>query len=205
MRICKKFLVTIIFLFLAQLAHAEPQEAPYNWPCVQRYVPELSAATIWPSPLVDIQAQDSSEAKLLSAHVEALANRRVNLDDAKVEADGYLSQRIDDQALLASELFARVFAQVQTERHRVIKGIFRYTDRQRMLANRIEKQRRKLEDGSNQGLDAAEREDLEARQRWDIRAFREREQQLNYLCEQPVNLEQRLFAVARYLQGYLQQ
>lgn len=190
---------------MAQLAHADPQAAPHNWPCVQRYVPELSAATIWPSPLVDIQAQDSSEAKLLSAHVEALANRRVKLEDAKVGTGLYLSQHTDDQALLASNILARVFAKVQTERHRVIKGIFRYTDRQRMLANRIEKQRRKLEDGANQDLDAAQREDLEARQRWDIRAFRERERQLNYLCEQPVNLEQRLFAVARYLQEYLQE
>jgi len=53
-------------------------------------------------------------------------------------------------------------------------------------------------------LDAAEREDLETRQEWDIRAFRERERQLNYLCEQPVLLEQRLFGVARMLQTYVQ-
>ncbi len=68
-----------------------------------------------------------------------------------------------------------------------------------MLGKRIEKQCRKLKDSSNQDLDAAKREDLQARQRYDIRVFREPEQQLNYLCEQPVNLEQRLFTVVRYL------
>lgn len=202
---CKKFLITIICLLFTQLVHADPEAAPYNWPCVQRYVPELSAATIWPSPLVEDLEQDRSEEKPLTALVEALASRQVNFDDAKVETDVYLSQHPNDQELLASKLFARVFAKVQTERHRVIKGIFRYTDRQRMLGKRIEKQRRKLEGSSNQELDATEREDLQARQRWDIRVFREPEQQLNYLCEQPVNLEQRLFTVARYLQGYLQQ
>lgn len=199
-----KYLIAIICLLFMQLGYANPQEAPHNWPCVQRYVPELSAAVIWPGPLVETIEQDLSEDNPLSTLVEVLANRRVNFDDAKAQTETYLSLHKNDQELLASNLFAGVFAKVQNERRRVIKGIFRYTNRQRMLGKRIEKQRRKLEGASNQPLDAAEREDLEARQTWDIRALRERERQLNYLCEHPVKLEQRLFMVARYLQGYLQ-
>ena len=200
----KKYLIAIICLLFLQLAYANPQAVPDNWPCVQRYVPELSVAVIWSGPLDEVVDEKILTDSALSELASALANSRVNFDGAKVRTDTYLSQHPGKQEALVTQLFSRIFAKIQKERTRVIKGIFRYTDRQRMLGKRIGEQRKKLEDTSSQSLDATEREDLEARQTWDIRALRERERQLNYLCEQPVKLEQRLFKAARYLQGYLQ-
>ena len=201
----KKCFLILICLLILSLGHANPEDSPDNWPCVQRYVPELSAAAIWPNPLLESSEEDLFENSPFLTVADALANRRVNLDDAKAQSENFLSQINNNHTLVAEKLFASAFAKVQMERKRVINGIFRYTDRQRMLGKRIDEQRKKLKEISNQDIDAAEREDLQARQTWDIRAFREREQQLNYLCEQPVYLEQRLFKVARYLQGYLQE
>ena len=38
---------------------------------------------------------------------------------------------------------------------------------------------------------------------WDRRIYRERDQSLTYVCEVPVLLEQRLFALARHIQSHL--
>ena len=50
------------------------------------------------------------------------------------------------------------------ERTQVINRIFRYIDRQRMLGKRIDEQRKKLKEISNQDLGVAERKDLQVRQ-----------------------------------------
>ena len=46
---------------------------------------------------------------------------------------------------------------------------------------------------------ASKLEDLQVRQKWDIRIFEEREALRNNLCEQPVLLEQRFFSLGRYI------
>ena len=38
---------------------------------------------------------------------------------------------------------------------------------------------------------------------WDTRIFKQRAQSLNYVCETPVLLEQRAFAIARALAGLI--
>ena len=210
----KKFLLISAIIYLCtQTIHvyAYSEDTPDNWPCVQRYIPELSAAVIWPEPLHEISgdASESDSALENSSQdiVKQLANRRKDFDTASQNAEKYIVEHTGDQALLANRMFTSVFERIQRERKRIIQGIFRYTDRQRMLGKRIEEQRRKLKRlvSASAESEVEQREDLEARQTWDIRAFRERERQLNFLCEQPVLLEQRLFEVAKSLQKYLQE
>ena len=50
----------------------------------------------------------------------------------------------------------------------------------------------------------APRDALLAEQGWDIRVFEDRRSSLGYLCEQPVLLEQRAFALARTIAGHLE-
>ena len=44
---------------------------------------------------------------------------------------------------------------------------------------------------------------MEARQ-WDLRVFEDRQRVLRQICEQPVRLEQRAFALSRALQAELE-
>ncbi len=197
------FVATFICFQITSL-YANAEDAPDNWPCVQRYIPELSAAVIWPNDLDEISTEELSNDVDFQANVKQLADRRKSLDTANDKVAEYITQHNGDQTLLINQLFVDVFAKIQRERKRIIQGIFRYTDRQRSLGSRIDEQRRKLKSVDGENIDdesvAEKLEDLEARQKWDIRAFRERERQLNYLCEQPVLLEQRLFSVAKNLQ-----
>ncbi len=195
-------LITLGILFFLQ-CYTYAEDAPDNWPCIQRFVPELSAATIWPEQLADTESSQTNDA-VTSELINKLADRHEKLDEVQVQVDKILKQQSDDKADKANKLFAGVFTQIQNERKRIIKGIFRYTDRQRKLGERIENQRKILKSNEDSPeLDTKALEDLQVRQAWDIRVFRDRERQLNYLCEQPVKMEQRLFSIARLLQGYL--
>lgn len=50
----------------------------------------------------------------------------------------------------------------------------------------------------------AKARELDERLLWDIRVFDEREQSLSYVCESPVLLERRLFALARQIMSRLE-
>ena len=50
----------------------------------------------------------------------------------------------------------------------------------------------------------ARRQELEQQRLWDIRIYEDRERSLTYICEQPVLLEQRVFALAREIMGHLE-
>ena len=47
------------------------------------------------------------------------------------------------------------------------------------------------------------RAELEEQILWDSRIYDERERSLTYICEQPVLLEQRIFALAREIMNHL--
>jgi hypothetical protein len=49
-----------------------------------------------------------------------------------------------------------------------------------------------------------ERETLIAERDWDVRIYDDRHSSLSYLCEQPVLLEQRAFALARTIVDQLE-
>ena len=67
-----------------------------------------------------------------------------------------------------------------------------------MLA-RIDEQAKKIEDIKDDEGKRETLEDLQVRQKWDIRIFEEREKLSSALCEQPVVLEQKFFALASIL------
>src|SRR3546814_13493270 len=75
-----------------------------------------------------------------------------------------------------------------------LAGIKRFSVRQRELAERIREARATVE--QNAGA-AAANDDLTEQLNWSIRIFDERAKSMTYLCEQPVLLEQRAFALGR--------
>ena len=83
-------------------------------------------------------------------------------------------------------------------------GITRYAHKQEALEARIEELR-----GEFATLEAAESKDfdrmdaVEEELDWSMRIFRDRQQSLTYVCETPVILEQRAFAVGRAVEAVL--
>ena len=102
-------------------------------------------------------------------------------------------------------LFTASLEIINGERSDQIEGIKRYARRQQTLAKRIAAESAKL-GNLPPGPDVVpppELADIKQARDWDIRVFEERQRSLKYLCDQPVALEQRAFALARALEAKL--
>ena len=177
-----------------------------DWPCIQRQIPEISAGMMWAGPsvegLADAWKQDPPVAEL----VGRLVARKTALDEAGRLIGAFAAGVADDRNAKLSLVFAGALARINSERGQIIEGIKRYSRRQQALAKQIEDRTAELTTLAKEKTEAARkaRRKLEEQQIWDTRIFQEREQSLTYVCEVPVLLEQRLFALAREIMNRLE-
>ena len=195
-RLC---LVVLLMSSLPVAGHAA--QATADWPCVQRMQPHLSLGQVWTGPVPDASAQARVASPDIAALADAIAERRMPLADAEARIAEFAQGR-DAAALTA--LMQGVFDRIDRHRARLIEGIGRFGNKQVSLAARIETHRARMAE-----LSAAQTPDFDAIDAteealdWDSRVFEERQQSLTYVCETPVILEQRLFALGRAIAGHL--
>ena len=176
-----------------------------DWPCIQRKVPQVSAGMVWAGPDVESlegEWRSDQEVKLLARRISA---RSLPIEEAQKLIESYAATLKDKKDRKLTMLFAATLATINGDRGSIIEGIGRYTQRQKSLAERIQKQTSELHQLPQNGSaeEQERRRELEQRQTWDTRIFEERERSLAYVCEQPVILEQRLFALSREIMTYL--
>jgi hypothetical protein len=197
-------LVAVAALFASAPLPAAAQPADPDWPCIQRLVPELAVSQMWAAPpgdTADVPERAGDSVEL--AH--RLASRSMPMAEAEAVidrfADSLAPEQRNAQLLL---LFEEVLQQINQERSEIIAGIKSYTRKQQHLAEKIAQDSQKLanlQPGTTP--DAQTRELVEARQ-WDVRVFEDRRRILTQICEQPVLLEQRAFALSRAMQADLE-
>ena len=193
-----------IGLLLAAGAAAQGKD----WPCEQVLQPELSTGAMWSGPDLPAAKDSWQHDDVVRALVERIAPRRMPLDQAEGEIHQFAAGAGKDRQKLLIEVFAGLFETINNERGDIIRGIKHYHGRQAALAKRIEDTTKTLD-----GLDPAskdqamiqKRADIQTQLDWDSRIFDDRQRLLPAVCEQPVLLEQRLFALARKIQGELGQ
>jgi hypothetical protein len=100
-----------------------------------------------------------------------------------------------------TRLFARTLEIINRDRTSIIGGIKKYARGERALAQAIAEKNARL--AALPADRIVERETLTAERDWDLRIYDDRQRSLTYLCEQPVLLEQRAFALARAIAGHL--
>jgi hypothetical protein len=176
-----------------------------NWPCVQRKVPQISAGQIWSGPSLDEVGRTWLDDPTVSDLARHIAARRTEMPEAQTLigqfADGAGAGRNHRLTLLA----AGVLSLINRERASIIAGIERYATRQKALAAKIEQQTAELQAMPVNGTETeqSQRADLQEIQDWDTRIFQEREHSLTYVCDLPVQLERRAFALGREIQQHL--
>lgn len=172
-----------------------------DWPCIQRRQPSLSLAQVWPGPPADAAVEALAGESETTAVARLIALRRTSMDEARAAIDGYAEGK-DAAALTA--LMAATLADINRTRDRVMAGITRYAHKQEALDGQIEDLRHQFA-----ALNAAEPKDFdkidaaEAQLDWSTRIFQDRQQSLTYVCETPVILEQRAFALGRAIAAHL--
>ncbi len=171
-----------------------------TWPCIQRKVERLSVGLMWPDPKPEITLTDSQESavKELAA---ALSLQRVDMETAGQMVTAFV-QTYGAERDLMQAVFTQVFDTVGKRRTRIINGIGNVSTGQIKLAERIDETRSEMDRLMDQPEPDYDRVDaLEEQLDWDDRIYRERQQSVTYLCESPVLLEKRLFALANLLQN----
>jgi len=195
-----KYLVLVASLVAAGVAHAESSTDP-DWPCVQRKQPHLSLGQMWTGPEATDAVRDLAASADIGRLADRLEQRRLPVEAASAEIADFAKTADNDQL---TALMVALFDRIEPHRTALISGIARYGNKQVDLAKRIEDHRGKMtemEKAPTPDFDAmdAEEEKLD----WDMRIFQDRQQALTYVCETPVILEQRLFALARAIQAGL--
>lgn len=189
-----KYLVLTASVLAAGAAQAQTGTDP-DWPCIQRKQPHLSLGQMWSGPEPDEAVRALARTPDIAALADRLEQRRMPLAEAEAEIAGFASAA-DNPQLTA--LMLAIFDRVEPHRTALIEGIARYGHKQVALAARIEEHRHKmaaLEAAASPDFDAMDEQEKQLD--WDMRIFQDRQQALSYVCETPVILEQRVFALAR--------
>ncbi|RRH72338.1 hypothetical protein EG244_15115 [Falsigemmobacter faecalis] len=172
-----------------------------DWPCIQRRQPALSVAQIWPGPPAGAEAGALAETPAIRSLGAELAARRTPMEEARAKIEAFAAGHSADEQ---QALFLATFAQLQASRARVMEGITRYAHKQAGLDADINTQRREFErlmEAEPKDFDRIDK--AEAAIDWSTRIFLDRQQSLTYVCETPVILEQRAFALARVMAAAL--
>ncbi|MDW4498635.1 hypothetical protein R5H30_11630 [Sulfitobacter sp. D35] len=189
--------------FLLALPAAAADFSDPEWPCVQRKVESLSLGLMWASEIAEEGLPDD-RAGAGAELVETLILRRIPVEEIPVRVDAFIAAHPDVGDAELGSLFEAAFTRVNRERTRLVKGITRYSLAQIEAAKRIDAARTEMDrlmamdDPDYDRVDA-----LEEQIDWDERIYRDRQQSLTYVCETPVLMEKRLFAIAQALSAHL--
>jgi hypothetical protein len=174
---------------------ADPSDP--EWPCIQRKIPNLSIGVMWPHPLPE---EATSLPPDLDDVAAQLALRRVSEEQAQALIDEVAARHPEFGLEDYGRLFQSTFERIDRQRSDIVAGIGRYARNQTQLATEVDQLEAEMSE-----LEAAEAPDfdrmdvLEAELDWRIRIFNDRSKALTYVCESPVLLEQRAYAIAQML------
>ncbi|GAA0296127.1 hypothetical protein [Rhodovulum strictum] len=187
----------LLALGAATIAPAADFSDP-TWPCIQRKVEQLSPGIMWPHP-VEEQSYDAATEAAVKELVGRLVLRRIPLEDLDPVVAAFAAEHGNDPALMG-HVFMSAFTIMARQRQAIIKGIEEYSLSQIALSERIDATR--VEINTLLDADPLDHDRIDAAEEqlaWDERIYTDRAQSLTYVCETPVILEQRLFAIAQKL------
>ncbi|SMX32375.1 hypothetical protein [Actibacterium lipolyticum] len=194
---------TAICLAISCAALAAPAQAADfsdpTWPCIQRKVEDLSLGIMWPHPVPDIKLSGDQAAQVNDL-VDRLSLRRVTLEEADQLIRDFAADTPDLTIDLLGNVFKRVFDKLGQDRKAIIQGIGKYSISQLALSQQIDDTRSQMTTlmaASEPDFDKVD--ELEEKLDWDERIYRDRAKSLTYVCETPVLLEKRIYAIAQSL------
>lgn len=189
-------------ILIACVTHSAPARAADfsdpTWPCVQRKVENLSVGLMWPHP-VETPETGPETAAAVKNLVSRLVLRRISPEDLGPDIAAFTSAHGSDPVLLGY-VFSKTFDALSGTRRKLIRGIEDYSLKQIALSEKIDATRAKMDDlMSAENPDFDQVDSLEEKLDWDERIYTDRARSLIYVCESPVLIEKRLFAIAQLL------
>ncbi|KMK65472.1 hypothetical protein [Puniceibacterium sp. IMCC21224] len=169
-----------------------------TWPCLQRKVENLSIGLMWPHPLAEIKLTPET-ARAADELAESLVLRRVSMEDAQSLVADFSAVHGSGEPLMG-HVFEKVFKNLASRRGQIIHGIEEFSLSQIAMTQRIDTARTEMDQQMAADAPDFDKVDkLEEQTDWDERIYTDRQKSLTYVCETPVLLEKRLFAIAQML------
>lgn len=201
-------MIAVLLGLAAMVTAAHAAQPTGDWPCIQPRVPSLSAGAFWSGPVIDDAAKTAwREDEAVAQLVARLISRRNSIEEAEKLTSEFAATLGTDKAAREKRLtlvFAGVFSELDDLRGSLVRDIERYARSQRKAAEDTGKTRAELDQLQTAPEKSAEQQaritELQTKLQWELRIHKDRESTLRYVCEAPVLLEQRIFAVARALQ-----
>ncbi|MCK5932550.1 MAG: hypothetical protein KAG89_10320 [Fulvimarina manganoxydans] len=176
---------------------SRPEEGTTNWPCVQRKVETIQPAQVWAGPSLDT-GKDVALTPDMRALIDRAIARRISGEEAQQMVRDFLADIPDERKeAVGTALFAEMLRRLNAERTQILAGIERYGSKQKALAAALRKKTAELGRLQREAKDITAINDMREQVVWDTRIFDERRHSLTYVCEVPVLIEQRAFALGR--------
>jgi len=190
------------FTALAPTPAAAVDASTPDWPCVQRKVETLTAAQMWDGPSIEGLENEWWKDDDVRKLVPRLISRRKPIEDVEKSIEEFAKSTPEDKRdARMTLLFAGALDETNKIRRRVVEGIERFQRRQVARSKALEEKGIELaamQRRANEGEDVlAELEKAQKAYDWDARIFNERNANLPLACEIPVDIEQRIFALAQ--------
>jgi hypothetical protein len=198
-----RIMLALVFLALGiSAASAAPRggSGDPDWPCQQVKVPELSVAAIWPEPLPEKTAESASDVPGLNELIAKLAARKTPMEEAEKDIAAFVTGTPEERKKKADLLFIGLFNALNAQRSQVMNGIERAYRKQKDFAGKIHADTEKLHELQDANADAGKITEQVTQVQWETRIFEDRRKTLTYACEVPVEIDQRIFALARSIQ-----
>ena len=188
------------------------EKTPEKWPCDQVYNPKLNLTAIWQGPdikeniknwwkddeVIDVAAKLSNP--ILTEEegikiIDEFANKYTHF--------GLISKKNQKEKLI--NLFSGLYQKASDKRIRQYNGIIKFVERQDVFRKAIGSASKKLRELRKKGVDIKNPEYVKfsSQMEWNTRVFDQRTRLTEYVCEEPVYLEQRIGYQARRILSYI--
>lgn len=201
--LCASFLGLVLSATRPGLAEEDYES---EWPCVQRLVGSIPLATVWQGPAIEEFTATWWEDETLLPVVNELLDETLTEEESVDIINGYARTLEKDKDKKLLVLFSGLFQRSGELRVRQINGIKQFYRRQVERAERIGLMAEELRKMRQEGIDEGSPEymGLSETLGWNTRIYDERNKLTDYVCEEPVLLEQRLGVQARAILENLQ-
>jgi hypothetical protein len=196
----RSILIVAGLLFLVPPVSAVAAERNPDWPCVQILVPTLSPGQIWTGDPIEGKEEAWRDIPDVGPVLIQALDRSVPVEQAEVAIDRFAETLGPSRNAVLTALFAGVFDGLNRERGKAIDAVQRYAHQQHALLDRIDEGVTRLRGLPPQSSEATALNNDIA---WQRRILDERRRSQSAMCDQPVQLEQRLGRLARAIAAHL--
>lgn len=197
-----------LFAFVSSAQAQVPQQqtkAQTDWPCVQVRVPEIALGGVWSGPPIDAERKAWRDDSMVAELVARIAPRRTPLEEADKLIGEFAKSAGDKRKARLTLLVAGVYDRMNDERRDVVNGLDRFGRRLKDMAAQARADMDALHEAqgkSPQDIQAIQK--MSETLQWRLRVFDEQKKMIQYVCESPALIEQRLGALARTIESAIE-